>query len=56
MVLVDVDLATGRLAGVEVIGARAGLPPELLADAVRMDERNPAMRSLERMGRKAGAG
>lgn len=56
MVLVDVDLATGRLAGMEVIGAWAGLPPELLEDVVRIDERHAATRFAERMGWMSGAG
>lgn len=52
---VDVDAFTGRIAGIEVLGAWAALPAELLADAERIDGRHAATRCAERLGWMAGS-
>jgi uncharacterized protein YuzE len=54
MVFVDVDLASGHIVGIEVSGAWAGLPPELLAGATRIDGRHVDARFAERIAWRMG--
>ncbi len=46
----DVEISTGRVAGIEVLGAWAGLPAELRAHAERIDGRHARTRCAERLG------